>query len=613
MGERSVQKNRSLGKKHGRILILACIFMLFGAVWLRKPMEVLAAAEEECGDFIVTGGTKDIDYSFGDGILQIHTDTPITIQNMDPSVPTEDRIEVEKDVDANITLAGINVDVSSVPEGDSDGRAAFKIGDNSAGNVTIKLADGTENILKSGRNHAGLEKNGESATGILTISGRTGILQAEGGPYGAGIGGAKLECGHHIVIDGGVIRAIGGFKSAGIGGGEKDAGRDITINAGDITATGGDGGAGIGGGRAGSGRNITIYGGTVTAVGGGRGAGIGGGEDGEGHDITIHDGKITATGGQRAAGIGGGAYKTGKGITINGGTVEASGVEGGAGIGGGRAGSGRNITIYGGTVTTLGIYGSGGAPQVDGGAGIGGGHYGGGDNIVISGGNVTAKGGNLAAGIGGGSGKAGMNILIDGGNVTADGGKGAAGIGGGNAGRGANIIIVGGTVAASAGSKNSDDIGNGRRSATLADSSTLVIRQNVGTVKGAVSLQRDLTIDSNVTLTVEEKAVLIIEEDVTFTNKGNIYNQGKIIILGAVSNEGGIHDQGIIDDQGNLTGSGTLDEDFPVDHGNGSSSDVAEPNTGEESYLRLYLFLALIAGTGICMIELSEKKKGKYK
>lgn len=64
----------------------------------------------------------------------------------------------------------MNIDVSS-----SVDTAAFKIADNSRANVSITLADGSENTLKSGENCAGLQKNGEyfAKLGKLTIKGGT--------------------------------------------------------------------------------------------------------------------------------------------------------------------------------------------------------------------------------------------------------------------------------------------------------------------------------------------------------------------------------------------------------------------------------------------------------
>lgn len=245
----------------------------------------------------------------------------------------------------------------------SDKDAALKVeGD---GNVRLEL-DG-KNELKSGANHAGVEKNNSDSKGTLTIkddTGEKGSLTATGGAQGAGIGGAKNNSGSNIEITGGTITATGGCNNneagnggaAGIGGGFNGSGTDIKITGGNVTANGSrkpDGtsgcqGAGIGGGYGKGGTNISISGEdtVVNANGGKYGAGIGGGAMGAGENITISDGAhVTANGGAQGAGIGGGSGyaprddKAGNGehIYIKGdANVTAKGGNGAAGIGGGN-------------------------------------------------------------------------------------------------------------------------------------------------------------------------------------------------------------------------------------------------------------------------------------
>ncbi|MBP1545018.1 MAG: carbohydrate-binding domain-containing protein [Ruminococcus sp.] len=304
----------------------AAFAVTLGAVLFAMPASVSAATEFNINNGAVTI-TADGDYTItGDGTATANT------------------ITVESGVSANITLAGVNIDVSS-----QNNKAAFKIADNSAGNVTITLADGTTNTLKSGRFCAGLQKNGEYSEdlGTLTIQG-TGSLTATGGEYNAaGIGsGSGGNC-SNITIEGGIITANGGeYNGAGIGGGQNGNCSNITIKGGEITANGGNYGAGIGGGYKGSGSGITINGGTVTANGGDSGAGIGGGLSGDGSNITIEGGTVTANGGDSGAGIGGGSDGgDGSNITIEDGTVTANGGKNGAGIGGGWCGDGSGINI----------------------------------------------------------------------------------------------------------------------------------------------------------------------------------------------------------------------------------------------------------------------------
>lgn len=239
----------------------------------------------------------------------------------------------------------------------SDKDAALKVeGD---GNVRLEL-DG-KNELKSGANHAGVEKNNSDSKGTLTIkddTGEKGSLTATGGAQGAGIGGAKNNSGSNIEITGGTITATGGCNNneagnggaAGIGGGFNGSGTDIKITGGNVTANGSqkpDGtsgcqGAGIGGGYGKGGTNISISGEdtVVNANGGKYGAGIGGGFSGrygnvgKGSDITIEGGTVIATGGSVTSDSGGGAAGIGGGSGYAPRDDKAG--NGAAGIGGGN-------------------------------------------------------------------------------------------------------------------------------------------------------------------------------------------------------------------------------------------------------------------------------------
>ena len=168
-------------------------------------------------------------------------------------------INAEKDQTANVTLSDVNIDVSS------EGKAA--VSTTGEGNVSIELNG--DNTLKSGKGHAGLEKkNG----GKLTIADedKNGKLTAEGGKYGAGIGGGDQGAGSGITITGGEIKATGGVNGAGIGGGCYGYGNNITVS-GDakLKVQGGvedniDGaGAGIGNGGSSDERAIPVTGAEV--------------------------------------------------------------------------------------------------------------------------------------------------------------------------------------------------------------------------------------------------------------------------------------------------------------------------------------------------------------
>ena len=284
--------------------------------------------------------------------------------------------------------------------------------------------------------------------------------------------------------------------------------------------------------------SLTIYGqsggtGKLTATGGGFQAGIGGNSNQSG-TITINGGTVTATGGDGGAGIGGGKEAEGGTITINGGTVNATGSTDAAGIGGGGGGNGGNITINGGTVTA-----TGSTTPYSGSAGIGGGGvYGSGGTIIIRGGTVIANGAG-GAGIGGGSSGAGGTITISGGTVIAT-GSGSPGIGGG-----------GGFGAAGTFSTGEDGnavifaIGNGTDDTRIEEEDTsswdcVFFKGTSGQVYGEVTLEDNLTIDSERTLTIPAGTSLTIPTDVTLTVNGEITNTGTLNIRGSITGTGSI-------------------------------------------------------------------------
>ena len=200
--------------------------------------------------------------------------------------PTDNTITIEGGTTgAKVTLSNVKINASG---------AAVSV----SGDVELIIAGTNTNTLRSGTDHAGVEKADDNGT--LTISG-PGKLNAYGGQGGAGIGGAWHKNASNIVIEGGTIEAHGGNWGAGIGGGQSAAGQNITIRDGNVTAIPGGEAAGIGGGFQGDGKNITIESGTVYAEsGGGNGpvAAIGGGRvSGKGENIQITGGNVTVKSG----------------------------------------------------------------------------------------------------------------------------------------------------------------------------------------------------------------------------------------------------------------------------------------------------------------------------
>ena len=258
------------------------------------PVSVLAAEWDI--------GNGDITVNAGSGGQTVTQGSQVDVPDSAPVITgssTENTLTInaEKDQTANVTLSGVNIDVRD------KGKAA--VSTTGEGNVSIELNGGS--TLRSGYEHAGLEKNNG---GSLTIGdeNKDGKLTAEGGKYGAGIGGGYYENGSDITITGGEVKATGGEYGAGIGGGDHGNGSDITITGGKVKATGGRRGAGIGGGNYRIGKDITISGGEVKAIGGVTGAGIGGGCYGDGNNITVSgDAKLKVQGGVKDKHYGAGA------------------------------------------------------------------------------------------------------------------------------------------------------------------------------------------------------------------------------------------------------------------------------------------------------------------
>ena len=205
------------------------------------PVSALAATWDiGNGDITVNAGSGGQTVTRGDGAA-VEDGAPVITGSSTENTVT---INADKDQTANVTLSGVNIDVSG------EGKAA--VSTNGEGNVSIEL-DG-DNTLKSGYDHAGLEKNNG---GSLTIADKD---------------------------KNGKLTAKGGYNGAGIGGGSGKDGSDITISGGEVKATGGENGAGIGGGVSGKGEGITVSGNTQLKVQGGignnsfgTGAGIGNG------------------------------------------------------------------------------------------------------------------------------------------------------------------------------------------------------------------------------------------------------------------------------------------------------------------------------------------------
>jgi hypothetical protein len=210
--------------------------------------------------FIVTGGSEV---------------SPVVATGTEGS-PSGVRIEIAEGETAWLKIENLQIDL----EQSQVEAAPISVG---AG-ATLNLVLAGENSLRGYALNDGVAAAGIFApTGTsLNISG-SGSLDATGGNYSAGIGGADGYFGPSVAnsgninISGGVVRATGGAGAAGIGGGWDGSAGNITIGGGIVIATGGNSstdaatGSGIGGGmrgnggNGGNGGNVSITAGVVIA------------------------------------------------------------------------------------------------------------------------------------------------------------------------------------------------------------------------------------------------------------------------------------------------------------------------------------------------------------
>jgi hypothetical protein len=245
-------------KKRLWYLVLCVLFLS-----VLVPTPALAA---EAGDFVVTGGTLGVDFSYDAVNRVLLFDHPGTYTvSMKDSRTAYDKIQVNAGTatdPVNLTLNEVDIN------GISNGFCALALQNTSYVNLTL---EGTS-YLYSGENHAGiLCPQGASITigGSGSLLARGGGSQGSGGK-GAGIGGnvAGFPDSGAINITGGWVGAVGGDGSAGIGGGPDGDGGTVTISGGTVSAAAGiNGGAGIGGGTGGNGDTVYISGGNVRATG----------------------------------------------------------------------------------------------------------------------------------------------------------------------------------------------------------------------------------------------------------------------------------------------------------------------------------------------------------
>ena len=219
-------------------------------------------------------------------------------------------IDAKEGNTANVTLKNVDIEVDTVKA--KSGAIEIK-GD---GNTNLELNGDNTVLVKNNwsEEHAAIEKADKYGKGTLTIT---------DDKNDDGTAKDKDENGNAAGGDTGKLVAGGYHDAAAIGGGGTDdtaCTSNITITGGKITANGGTYGAGIGGGYFGDASNIRIEGNADVTAFGDSGAAIGSSYHARGNsDITITDHATVTAASLDACAIGGGQDADGKvTVTISG-------------------------------------------------------------------------------------------------------------------------------------------------------------------------------------------------------------------------------------------------------------------------------------------------------
>ena len=211
---------------------------------------------------------------------------------------------------ANVTLKDVHIEVDTA----KTKSGAIEIKGN--GDTNLELNGDNTVLVKNvwEEEHAAIEKADKYGKGTLTIK---DDLNDDNTPKD------KDENGNAVGGDTGKLVAGGYHDAAAIGGGGTDdtaCTSNITITGGEITANGGTYGAGIGGGYSGDASNIRIEGNADVTAFGDSGAAIGSSYHARGNsDITITDHATVTAASLDACAIGGGQDADGKvTVTISG-------------------------------------------------------------------------------------------------------------------------------------------------------------------------------------------------------------------------------------------------------------------------------------------------------
>ena len=264
-------------RKNKLLLLLALLMTAATGAWAQEPATTYSVkmkdGTQDAKNWTITSGEKSAKGDAADGLTGLSEKDAVTLQyngrlkvkdvkatsEAAPAAPTGNSVDLSKltadyeaqngDVltgvtssykvtiaaGATVTLDGVNIS--------SDDFCIKCLGD-----ATIILKDGSTNTLTGKSDTYPALSIGDANT-TLTIQGSTGVLNVTSGNYCAGIGrgyaNANSTCGN-IRIEGGVITAQGGSGGSGIGSDSGGNCGDIIITGGTITAKGGGEVAGIG-------------------------------------------------------------------------------------------------------------------------------------------------------------------------------------------------------------------------------------------------------------------------------------------------------------------------------------------------------------------------------
>ena len=439
-------------------------------------------------------------------------------------------------------------DGTVIVTGESASAASYGI--DAGGAVTIE--DGTVNATSG--------KAGGNSVGIYTLNSVTinggDVTATAGDAVGSSYGINTANISTSITVNGGTVTATSGeakgdscaiFAESQIN--ADDASSSVTINGGTVTARAGNA---VGSGWYSCGIKIegflTITDGTVIAVAGDV-VGTGTNKASIGifsfKNVTISGGDVTGIGGTGELSWGIACNDI---LTIEGGTVVGKGGPlAGANIqySGGINGMGE-VKISGGTVT-----GTGGDTEVGNSFGICAGDttsY----NVVtvsIKDAAVTATGGTApngnSSGISATNTIADVKVTIEDATVTTTGGTAGTGNSYGilaettDTDKSAEVTINGNSVVRANMTGEEDVDGEPISGETIKQENSIVFENGVGTVYGDVTLQENLTVDTDESLTIPQDATLLIPENVTLTNRGTMTNNGTINNQGTLTIEPG--------------------------------------------------------------------------